>query len=324
MRLKVDWFLLGMLAAVGLAWGWPHVGGKDGPLHPDLLNKVGVALIFFFNGLSLSFDALRSGMLRWPLHLVVQLGTFLLFPLVGLGLLALIGFWLPAALALGFFFLCALPSTVSSSVALTSAARGNVPAALFNATLSSVIGVFVTPLLLSWWGQSPSDGGGVGSVAVGRVIGDLALWLLLPLVLGQLSRSRLGAWALHHRAGLQRVDRLTILFIIYTSFCDSILRGVWTGQGWGTVGTALVGGAVLFAVVFGLLQLVCRPLRFPVEDRIAVVFCGSKKSIAAGVPMAQVIFSGDPRLGLILLPLLIYHPMQLIICGVLAGRWARR
>ena len=324
MRLKVDWFLLGMLVAVGLAWGWPQVGGKDGPLHPDLLNKLGVALIFFFNGLSLSFASMRSGMLRWPLHLVVQLGTFLLFPLVGLGLLALIGFWLPAALALGFFFLCALPSTVSSSVALTSAARGNVPAALFNATLSSVIGVFVTPLLLSWWNPGSSDVGGVGSVAVGRVMGDLTLWLLLPLVLGQLCRSHLAAWALRHRVGLQRIDRMTILFIIYTSFCDSILRGVWTGQGWATVGTALVAGAVLFAVVFGLLQLVCRTLRFPIEDRIAVVFCGSKKSIAAGVPMAQVIFSGDPRLGLILLPLLIYHPMQLIICGVLAGRWARR
>jgi sodium/bile acid cotransporter 7 len=324
MRLKVDWFFLGMLAAVGLAWAWPQVGGKDGPLHPDLLNKLGVALIFFFNGLSLSFASMRSGVLRWPLHLVVQLGTFLLFPLVGLGLLALIGFWLPATLALGFFFLCALPSTVSSSVALTSAARGNVPAALFNATLSSVIGVFLTPLLLGWWNPSSSEGGGVGSATVGRVIGDLVLWLLLPLVLGQLCRSHLGAWALRHRVGLQRVDRMTILFIIYTAFCDSILRGVWTGQGWATVSTALVGGAVLFAVVFGVLQLVCNALRFPIEDRIAVVFCGSKKSIAAGVPMAQVIFSGDPRLGLILLPLLMYHPMQLIICGVLAGRWARR
>ena len=325
MRFKLDWFLLGMVAAVGLAWSWPALGAKDGPLHPDLINKLGVALIFFLNGLCLSFAAMRAGALRWPLHLVVQLGTFLLFPLVGLGLLALTGNWLPPALGLGFFFLCALPSTVSSSVAMTSAARGNVPAALFNATLSSVIGVFVTPLWIGWVVHRQGGvGNGGGSVAIGAVIVDLSLWLLLPLVLGQLCRRRLGAWALRHRAALHRVDRGTILFIIYTSFCDSILRGVWTGQGWTTVATALVGGGVLFALVFGLLWLTGRALQFPIEDRIAAVFCGSKKTIASGVPMAMVLFNGDPRLGLILLPLLIYHPMQLVICGVLAGRWGRR
>ena len=324
MRVKFDWFLFGMLVAVGLAWAWPQLGAKDGILHPDLVNKLGVALIFFLNGLGLSFAAMRAGALRWPLHLVVQLGTFLLFPLVGLGLLALTGQLLPPALGLGFFFLCALPSTVSSSVALTAAARGNVAAALFNATLSSVIGVFLTPLWIGWWGHSLVGGIGGGVVPLGAVIGDLALWLLLPLVLGQLFRPRLGEWAQRHRAGLQRVDRGTILFIIYTSFCDSILRGVWSGQGASTVCTVLVGGGMLFAAVFGLLALVCRVLKFPLEDRITVVFCGSKKTIASGIPMAQVMFGGDPRLGLILLPLLVYHPLQLLICGVLAGRWSRR
>ncbi len=324
MRLKLDWFLVGMLAAVGLAWAWPHFGAKGGVLHPDLVNKLGVALVFFLNGLGLSFAALRAGALRWPLHLVVQLGTFLLFPLVGLGLLALTGSWLPPALGLGFFFLCALPSTVSSSVALTAAARGNVAAALFNATLSSVIGVVLTPLWISWLGDRQEGMGGGGSVPLGAVMGDLALWLLLPLVLGQLCRPWLGAWAGRHRVGLQRVDRGAILFIIYTSFCDSILRGVWSGQGGATVSAVLVGGGVLFFTVFNLLGLVSKMLKFPLEDRIAVVFCGSKKTIAAGIPMAQVLFGGDPRLGLILLPLLIYHPLQLFICGLLAGRWSRR
>ena len=325
MRVKLDWFLLGMLAAVGLAWGWPQLGAKDGPLHPELVNRLGVALIFFLNGLSLSLVALRAGALRWPLHLVVQLGTFLLFPLVGLGLLTLTGNWLAPALGLGFFFLCVLPSTVSSSVALTAVARGNVAAALFNATLSSVIGVFITPLWMGWWLHRHGAGaGGVGGVAMGAVVGDLVLWLLVPLVLGQLCRRLLGEWAQRHREGLHRVDRITILFIIYTSFCDSILRGVWSGQGAGTLVTVLVGGGVLFTVVFSLLWLVSRVLKFPLEDRIAAVFCGSKKTIASGVPMAQVIFSGDPRLGLILLPLLVYHPMQLVICGVFAARWGRR
>jgi sodium/bile acid cotransporter 7 len=324
MRLKPDFFILGMVAVVGLAWGWPQIGAKDGPLHPDLVNKLGIALIFFIHGLVLPFSALHDGVRRWPLHLLVQLATFVLFPLVGLGLLTLTGAWLPPALAVGFFFLCALPSTVSSSVALTSVARGNVPVALFNATLSSLIGVVVTPLWMSWLLHRSGAAETGGAVALGTVMGDLALGLALPLLLGQLCRQRLGAWALKHHRGLHRIDRATILFIIYSSVCDSIQRGVWTGQGWATVGTALVGGGVLFTVVFGVLSLISRVFRFPIEDRIAVVLCGSKKTLVSGVPMAQIIFAGDPRLGLILLPLLVYHPLQLIISGLLAGRWGRR
>jgi sodium/bile acid cotransporter 7 len=320
MRFKIDWFLIGMVAAVGLAWAYPQLGAKDGPLHPDFVNKAGVALIFFLNGAALSFASLKAGALRWPLHLLVQSATYLLFPLLGLGLLMLAGGLISPALALGFFFLCALPSTVSSSVAMTSAARGNVPAAVFNATLSSLLGVFLTPLWIGWMVNSQ----GAHTVSLGKVILDLVLWLLLPLALGQLSRPFIADWVKRHKAKVFLVDRGTILFIIYTSFCDSILRGVWSGQGVLTVVAALAGGLLLFALVFAILTAACRALRFNDEDRIAAVFCGSKKTIASGVPMAQLIFGSDPRLGLILLPLMIYHPMQLVICGVLAGRWAKR
>lgn len=320
MRFKIDWFLIGMIAAVGLAWAYPQLGAKDGPLHTDFVNKAGVALIFFLNGAALSFASLKAGALRWPLHLLVQSATYLLFPLLGLGLLLLAGGLISPALALGFFFLCALPSTVSSSVAMTSAARGNVPAAVFNATLSSLLGVFLTPLWIGWMVNSQ----GAHTVSLGKVILDLVLWLLLPLALGQLSRPFIADWVKRHKAKVFLVDRGTILFIIYTSFCDSILRGVWTGQGVWTVVAALAGGLLLFVLVFAILTAACRALRFNDEDRIAAVFCGSKKTIASGVPMAQLIFGSDPRLGLILLPLMIYHPMQLVICGVLAGRWAKR
>jgi len=320
MRFKIDWFLAGMIAAVGLAWALPSPGAKSGPLHPDFVNRFGVALIFFLNGVSLSFASMKAGALRWPLHLVVQLSTFLLFPLVGLGLLTLSGNLLVPALGLGFFFLCALPSTVSSSVAMTSAAKGNVPAAVFNSTLSSLIGVFVTPLWISWIGQS--QGGHAMSLL--KVITDLLLWLILPLMLGQLSRPWLADWAKRRRPWLFAVDRVTILFIIYTSFCDSILRGVWSEQGAGTLISALIGGGVIFFIMFGLVWAICRLLDFPLPDRITAVFCGSKKTLVSGVPMAQIIFSSDPRLGIILLPLMIYHSMQLVICAVLADRWGRR
>jgi solute carrier family 10 (sodium/bile acid cotransporter), member 7 len=320
MRLKFDWFLIGMIAAVGLACAYPQLGAKDGPLNPDLVNKLGVALIFFLNGAALAFASLKAGALRWPLHLVVQSATYLLFPLLGLGLLALTKSHISPALALGFFFLCALPSTVSSSVAMTSAARGNVPAAVFNATLSSLIGVFLTPLWIGWMVNSQ----GAQTISLGKVILDLVTWLILPLVLGQLSRRWVADWIKRHKSKVFLVDRCTILFIIYTSFCDSIQRGVWSGQGTMTVVAALAGGLLLFTVAYAIISAVCRGLKFSDEDRIAAVFCGSKKTIASGVPMAQLIFGADPRLGLILLPLMIYHPMQLVICGILAGRWAKR
>jgi solute carrier family 10 (sodium/bile acid cotransporter), member 7 len=320
MRIKFDWFLGGMMAAVGLAWAFPQLGAKDGPLHPDLANKLGVALIFFLNGASLSFASLKAGALRWPLHLVVQSATFLLFPLLGLSLLALTGDWISPTLGIGFFFLCALPSTVSSSVAMTSAARGNVPAAVFNATLSSLIGVFLTPLWIGWVLKTQ----GTGTIPIGKVIIDLVTWLIVPLALGQVSRLWIAEWIKRRKAWVHIIDRSTILFIIFTSFCDSILRGIWSGQGWSTVMIALIGGALLFIFIFVLVTAVCNALGFPIEDRIAAVFCGSKKTIASGVPTAQLIFAGDPRLGIILLPLMIYHPMQLVICGWIAGRWARR
>jgi solute carrier family 10 (sodium/bile acid cotransporter), member 7 len=161
-------------------------------------------------------------------------------------------------------------------------------------------------------------------VDVGKVLLDLLLWLVLPLVLGQLSRPWLAEWAKRNKKFIQIVDRSTILLIIYTSFCDSIMRGVWSGQGVGAVVTAVVGSLVLFFVAMGIVEAICTVAGLNMPDRIAAVFCGSKKTIASGVPMAQLIFAADPRLGVILLPLMIYHPLQLVICGVFAGRWAKR
>lgn len=318
MKWKFDWFLAGMAAAVGLAWVFPAAGAPGGWLRPELLNKLGVALIFFLNGMALSFASMKAGAMRWPVHVTVQTTTFVIFPLIGVGMMMAPESWLAPGLAMGFFYLCAVPSTVSSSVAMTAAARGNVPVAVFNATLSSIIGIFVTPLLVGW--RLHTDG---ADMPMGKVILDLVLWLLLPLAFGQLSRPWLADWARDHRKLIHRVDRGTILFIIYTSFCDSIMRGIWSGKS-ELVLVATAGSLVLFYAVFYAVTFIAKAAGFETGDRIAAVFCGSKKSIALGVPMAQLIFAGDPRLGLILLPLMIYHPLQLIVCGVLAGRWARR
>lgn len=316
---RVDWFLPGILAAVLLAWLLPDPGARGGALRPELTNKLGVALIFFLHGLLLSFAALRAGTLLWRLHLVVQLSTFAVCPLIGLATLTLIGDALGPSLSLGVFYLCALPSTVSSSVAMTAAARGNVAAAVFNATLSSVLGVFLTPL----W-MSAVAGAHGAALPLGDVVLDLVLWLLLPLGLGQLSRPLLGAWAARHKPKIGVVDRLTILLLVYTAFCDSVKSGVWLGSGVGPLLATVLFSVVLLALLLAAVHGVCVLLGFSREDRIAAMFCGSKKTLASGVPMARLMFAGHAGLSLILLPIMIYHQIQLLVCGWLAGRFAAR
>jgi solute carrier family 10 (sodium/bile acid cotransporter), member 7 len=321
MKRILDPFLAGMIAATFLAWLWPEPGARDGFLHPQLLNKLGIALIFFLHGLMLSREALRAGTVRWPLHLIVQASTFVLFPLLGLALFWSLRGALEPSLRIGVFFLCALPSTVSSSVALTAVARGNVPAALFNATLSSMIGVFATPL---WLGLLRGVGATAHGLPLGSVILDLLLWLVLPLALGQLGRPRLGAFAKRHISIVHALDRFTILLLIYTSFCDSFKAGLWSGH----AGFSLLWAAgicvLLLAVVMCATSWLARAARLSPEDHIVAIFCGSKKTLASGVPMARLLFGADPGVSLILLPLLIYHPLQLIVCGWLAADWARR
>jgi sodium/bile acid cotransporter 7 len=319
MKLLKDWFLIGMAAAVALAWLLPEPGARGGVLHAQLLNKFGVALIFMLHGVTLSVHALRAGTLVCKLHLVVQLTTFLLFPLLGLGLVAVSWGRVEQALVVGVFFLCALPSTIASSVALTAVARGNVPAAVFNATLSSLLGVLLTPL---WLGVVLGAQG--RGLPVGKVVLELCLWLVLPLLLGQALRPSLGPLAMRHKPWISVVDRVVILLLVYTSFCDSVKGGVWVGHGAGTLlYTAAVTVALLLVVLLFTSQI-SRLCGFAIEERIVAVLCGSKKTLAAGVPMAHLVFEANPRLGVILLPLLLYHPLQLVVCGWLAGRWAAR
>jgi len=317
-KLTRDWFLLSMVLVTLLAWAFPEPGAPGGWLHPEALTKGGVALVFYLHGLTLSFAALQAGALLWRLHAVIQVSTFLVFPLLGLALLALLGDAVPDELRLGLFFLCALPSTVSSSVAMTGLARGNVAAAVFNATLSSVVGVVLTPLWIAVVWTSVGDAPPLGDVIV-----DLVLWLILPLVVGQLSRPWLAGWAERNKRYVSVVDRIVILVMVYTAFAASFAAGVWARQGAGQIALVLAISAALFAVLMIAIDRASRALGFPREDRIAAMFCGSKKTLAAGVPMAKLIFGAHPGLGVILLPIMVYHPLQLMVAGVLAERWRR-
>ncbi|HWL54614.1 MAG TPA: bile acid:sodium symporter family protein [Chthoniobacteraceae bacterium] len=316
MKWKPDWFLTGMFAAIVLALLFPGPGAKGGFLHPELLTKGGVALIFLLHGMALSVERLRAGLFNWRLHLVIQSCTFLLFPLMGVAFLWGSSGWFSQELQFGFFFLCALPSTVSSSVAMTAAARGNVAAAVFNATLSSVLGVFLTPL----WVGAFLETGGV-TFPLGEIVVDLICWLMVPLALGQSLRPWARHWAARNHRLIGRVDRGTILLLVYTSFCESTRQGIWSGQSMKVLGTSFLGVVLLLAAALWTTGAISRRLGFPFADRTAAVFCGSKKTLASGVPMAQLIFGTHPGIGLILLPLILYHTLQLIVGGWLANHW---
>lgn len=318
MKRKPDWFLIGMVLAMLLAWAFPEPGASGGWMHPELLTKCGVALLFFLHGLTLSFAALRAGALNWRLHALVQGCTFLLFPVIGIGLTLLLAERAAPELVLGVFFLCALPSTVSSSVAMTATARGNVAGAVFNATLSSLIGIVLTPLWVAVVMKTTGE-----TRPIGPVIIDLFQWLVLPLAAGQALRPWFGAWATRNKPRISIVDRLIILLLVYTSFCDSFKEDLWARNGLGQVLAVVLLCAALLTVVFWLTARVARTLGFSREDRIVAIFCGSKKTLASGVPMAKLMFGAHPGMGMILLPIMVYHQLQLVVGGVLAQRWGR-
>ena len=318
-RVVTDWFLCGMFLATFLAWLFPHFGASGGSMHAEYVINIGVFVVFFLHGINLSSEQIRHGLKNWRLHLMVQGFTFVVFPLLWWLGKSLLGSHVPALLMLGFLYLCALPSTISSSVALTGSAGGNVPAAILNASLSSVLGIFLTPWLVSLVVGNGSDG-----IDLGATLLDLCAMLLLPLVLGQLLRPWLGRFFARHKRYTNVMDKVVILLLVYAAFCNSMISGLWQQQGGSVLLTAVLGSALLLALILWLTTRSARLLRFSPADEIAAVFCASKKSLAAGAPMAALIFGAHPGLGLILLPIMIYHPLQLIVCSIMAEHYANR
>lgn len=315
----IDGFILIMLAAIVLALLAPEIGTGKGPLHLGLITSIGVALVFFLHGAALSREKLVAGARNWKLHTFVQTFTYIVFPIVGVVLMLTLRDTLPTELLLGVFFLCVLPSTVSSSVAMTSMARGNVPGAIFNATISGLLGMAITPLLI---GLVISASG--ASMPLGKALTGVALQLLLPFALGQLARPMIGSWLARHKAVTTKIDRGVIVLIVYSSFCDATAAGLWHQYSWQMLGAVMALAAVMLFVVLGATTFVARRFGFSVEDEITAVFCGSKKSLANGIPMAKILFAGHPALGLIVLPTMVYHQLQLIVCSVIASRYASR
>jgi sodium/bile acid cotransporter 7 len=312
-RYLPDNFTLALVGTVVFASLLPSRG--ETAVAIDWITNFGIALLFFLHGAKLPREAIAAGATHWRLHALVLLSTFALFPLLGLAFKPFLAPLVTPTLYAGILFFCTLPSTVQSSIAFTSMAKGNVPAAVCSASASSLLGIFVTPALAS---VIISSHGAAGSAW--HTIGDIVLQLLVPFVGGQLLRPAIGGWIERHRGMVRLVDQGSILLVVYSAFGEAVNQGLWRSVPLSALGGLLAVNAILLAAALVMTSTTSKWLGFDRADRITIIFCGSKKSLAAGIAMAKVIFASN-AVGAAVLPLMLFHQMQLMVCAALAQRW---
>ncbi|MFC3441838.1 bile acid:sodium symporter [Sphingobium rhizovicinum] len=317
LSLRIDPFLLWLVATVGCASLLPAEGQTAAAV--DILADCAIALLFFLHGAKLSRDAIRQGAGNWRLHLLVFGSTYILFPVVGITLTLLLRGWIDPVLASGLLYLTLLPSTVQSSIAFTAIAGGNVAAAVCSASLSNLIGIVLTPL---WVALALHVGGSGGSAAL-HSVQSIALQLLLPFIAGHLLRPLIGGFIDRNKGILAPVDRGSILLVVYSAFSAAVVGGIWTQVGFGDLLILLLLSSLILAIVMGANIGVARLFSLPREDAIVLLFCGSKKSLVSGVPMAGALFPAA-QVGPLILPLMIFHQLQLFLCAALAMRFRRQ
>ena len=293
------------------------------PVHGASAHYFGIAtnfaigLLFFLHGARLSRDVVIAGLLHWRLHLVILLTTFGIFPLLVLAIGQVVpNSILPVSLYTGMLFLSVLPSTVQSSIAFTSIAGGNVPAAICSASASNIFGMFLTPLLVGLLFSVGGQGGFSWDV-----LWQIMLQLLAPFIAGQLLQPWIGDWIRSKKKILMPVDRGSILMVVYSAFSEAVVEGLWHTFSVLDIATVIVANMVLLTTVLCITMFGSRALGFSKADEITITFCGSKKSLASGVPMANVIFAGQ-GIGAIVLPLMLFHQIQLMTCAFLAQKYA--
>ncbi len=317
-RLLPDNFTLALVATVTLASLLPASGAVGAFFEKATVGVV--ALLFFMHGAKLSREAVIAGIGHWRLHLLVVASTFMLFPVLGLVLRPVLQPLVTPELYTGVLFLCVLPATVQSAIAFTAVARGNMAAAICSASASTLLGIVITPLLVGV--VLPQASGTVQQDVLGS-IGRIMLQLMLPFVAGHLLRPWIGGFIGRHAAALKYVDQGSVLLVVYTAFSAAVVGGLWRELPLPALAGLLVVCAVILGLALTATTWLARRLGFSKEDEITIVFCGSKKSLVSGVPMAKVLFPSEAA-GAIVLPLMVFHQMQLMVCAVLAQRYARR
>jgi sodium/bile acid cotransporter 7 len=310
-RLNIDVYILLLVGTVGLASILPARGIFA--VLADGVADAAIVTLFFLHGARLSRQAVIDGASNWRLHLVVALTTFVLFPIIGLAVHAIPG--LPPAIATGLLFLSLLPSTVQSSIAFTALAGGNVAAAVCSASFSNLAGIVLTPMLVAALMSAKSGGLSLHAVVV------IVFQLFLPFCTGHLLRPLIAEWVTSRKKLLTFVDRGSILMVVYTAFGAAVVKGIWQQVSAGDLMIIVVLSSLMLALVLTTTLLVARRMGFSREDTIVIQFCGSKKSLASGVPMAGVLFPAA-QVGGIILPLMFFHQIQLMVCAFLARKYA--
>ncbi len=319
MTIKFDKFVMAIVMIIIFAYVFPQWGTEESEIPINTISAIGISLIFFFYGVKLSPAKLKAGLSNWKLHLLIQTSTFLFFPLLVLMLKPVIQNEAQDTIWLAFFFLAALPSTVSSSVVMVSIAKGNIPAAIFNASISGIIGIVLTPL---WMGLFINDV--QTDFDFTAIYTKLIVQIILPVVLGMFMQRFLGGFVQRHGHKLTLFDKSIILLIIYKSFAESFSERLFSSVSILDL-LALFGGVlVLFLIVFVITGFISKLLGFTLEDCITAQFCGTKKSLVHGTVFSKILFGNMAALGLILLPLMLFHASQIMIISAIASRYQKR
>jgi sodium/bile acid cotransporter 7 len=311
---RIDKFLAAILLTVAFAAVLPARGNAAEGV--GWLTDAAIVLLFFMHGAKLSPQDALLGARHWRLHMMVFLSTFALFPLLGISAHFLVPDFLSGPLWAGVILLTALPSTVQASVVFTSVAGGNVPAAMFSATASSLLGVFLTPLIAGF--LLARHGLDISAHSILAIL----VQLLLPFVAGQLLRPWIGAYLTRHPRALKGVDYGSILLIVYSAFSHGVVDGIWHQIDAGDLLKVALVDVTLLAAVMTTLIFASRQLGFSRADEVTIVFCGSKKSLVNGIPIATLLFTG--HVGLVVIPLMVFHQIQLMVCASLARYYAAR
>lgn len=314
LRLVFDNFTLILIGVVLAATLFPAQG--SGAVFFDWLTRIAIALLFFMHGAKLSREAIIAGITHWRLHILVFGFTFIAFPLIGWLFKPLMIPLLGLPLTIGMLYLCALPGTVQSAIAFTSIAKGNIPAAVCSASASSLIGIVATPVILNLMLDANA-----GTTGMLDAIINISVQLLLPFVLGHFSRPITANFISRNSSWLKNVDQSSILLVVYTAFSSSVISGLWTEVSPNELLALGVICMALLVLVLWLTRFLAQRLKFNQADQITIIFCASKKSLATGVPMAQVLFSGA-LLGPVLLPIMVFHQIQLMACSIIANQYA--
>ena len=317
-KVGINGFLLGLFTAIFLAWLFPFAGSNQSPVPWKPIINVGIGLVFFLYGVKLDPAQLKVGLKNWKLHVLIQLTTFVVFPLLVLAIVPYLS-WIDEDFRLGITYLSVLPSTVSASVVMVSIANGNIPGAIFNASISSLLGVVITPFWMGFLVDSTDV-----QMDFLPTLGELSIKVLLPVIVGIFLYSWLFPKIEKHLSALKYIDQTVIMIIVFTSFAQSFSQDVFSPYKSSVLLEIGATMLALFFLVWLVIEILCRLLRFSWEDRVTALFCGSKKSLVQGVVIGKVIFPDPATLGLVLLPLMLYHIQQLIAGSIIASRFSKK